>query len=158
MGVCPCATVRRWMIRSIAPIIEKTRVVFPPLTVIASPPSITSGPPVARISSWVPSVMVPATLKVMVSVSTSPVGQASTAALVLAAWMASRRAQSPSLFSSSARVVTVIAVWVEALPAWAEESTMRKNAANTSRAVNTGIENRSSLFIIPHPSMAPGNI
>ena len=83
----------------------------------------------------------------MVSVSTSPAGQASTAALVLAAWMASRRAQSPSLFSSSARVVTVIAVWVEALPAWAEESTMRKKAANTSRAVNTGIENRSSLFI-----------
>src|SRR5690349_19560399 len=37
-----------------------------------------------------------------------PAGQASTAALVLAAWIASRSEQSPSVLSSSVVVVTVI--------------------------------------------------
>jgi hypothetical protein len=43
-----------------------------------------------------------------VSVVVWPAGQASTTRLVLEARMASRREQSPSLFSSSAKVLTVM--------------------------------------------------
>jgi len=43
-----------------------------------------------------------------------PAGQASTAVSVLAAWMASRSEQSPSLFGSSSVVVTAMVVAAKA--------------------------------------------